>query len=74
MVNEIPFTQSVSGACGPATPPAGLDLGQLGGTDQRVGLLQEPSSSALVVICAVMCLCIAVRCAEVVAAPERFKL
>lgn len=41
------------------------DLGQLGGADERVGLLQEAAARALVVVRALVGLCIAVSGAEV---------
>lgn len=47
------------------------DLGQLGSTDQRVGLLQESPPGALVVVRAVMGLGVAVGGAEVAATSER---
>ena len=47
----------------------GLDLGQFRSADDGVCLLKEPSSSALVVIGAVMGLCIAVGGTEIVATP-----
>lgn len=47
------------------------DLRQLRGTDQRVGLLQEPPAGALVVVRAVVCLCVAVAGAEVVTTSEK---
>lgn len=47
------------------------DLGQLGSADQRVGLLQESSPGALVVIRAVMSLGVAVGGAEVVTTSKR---
>lgn len=46
-----------------------LDLRQLGGTDQRVGVLQISPSGTLVVIRAVMQLSIAVGGTEVVSTP-----
>lgn len=45
------------------------DLRQLGGADQRVGLLQEPPAGALVIVRAVVRLGIAVAGAEVVTTP-----
>lgn len=42
------------------------DLRQLGGADQRVGLLQEPPAGALVVVGAVVRLGVAVAGAEIV--------
>lgn len=50
-------------------PSAGLDLRQLGSTDQRVGLLQKSPSGPLVVISAAMRLCVAVGATEVVTTP-----
>lgn len=46
------------------------DLRQLGGADQRVGLLQEPPAGALVVVGAVVRLGVAVAGAEVVTTSE----
>lgn len=47
------------------------DLRQLGGADQRVGLLQEPPAGALVVVGAVVRLGVAVAGAEVVTTSEK---
>ena len=49
----------------------GLDLGQFRSADDGVCLLKEQSSSALVVIGAVMSLCIAVGGTEIVATPGK---
>lgn len=57
---------------GPGNAPlSASDLGQLGGADQRVGLLQESPPGALVVVRAVMSLGVAVGGAEVVPASKR---
>lgn len=45
------------------------DLGQLGGADERVGLLEEAAACALVVVGAGVRLCIAVGGTEVLPAP-----
>lgn len=52
---------------------SGLDLRQLGSTDERVGLLEKPPSGTLVVIGAVVRLCVAVGGTEVVTTPETYK-
>ena len=58
------------GLSGASARVSELDLGQLGRADHGVGVLQEAAPGTLVVVGAVVGLCVAVCCAEVVAAPE----
>lgn len=48
---------------------SGLDLRQLGSTDEWVGVLQKSPSGTLVVVSAVMCLRVAMGGTEVVTTP-----
>lgn len=63
------FHSVLRGGRGSGSLCCGSDLGQLGGADERVGLLQEASAGALVVVRAVVGLCIAVGGTEVLPTP-----